>query len=121
MIKTISFYNVRCEMKKAKLNFSVDCVILVTFVLSAISGIVFLAPLEWMNLESSAGPAFLGVRLSFWNDLHTYTSLAMMGSVALHLILHWAWMIAMAKTMTKTSMGRSFENLKAERASSGGL
>jgi len=108
-------------MKKAKLNFSVDCVILVTFVLSTISGIVFLAPLEWMALESSAGPALLGVSLSYWNDLHTYASLAMMGGVALHLILHWTWMTAMAKTMTKTITGRGFENLKAERASSGGL
>lgn len=107
-------------MKRAKLNFSVDCVILATFVLSAISGIVFLAPLEWMALESSAGPALLGVSLSFWNDLHTYASLIMMGGVALHLILHWTWMITMAKTMTKTMAGHNYENLKAERASSGG-
>ncbi|OQA20083.1 MAG: hypothetical protein BWY63_01583 [Chloroflexi bacterium ADurb.Bin360] len=102
-------------MKKAKLNFSVDCGVLVTFVLSAISGIVFLAPLEWMDLESSAGPAFLGVSLSFWNNLHTYASLAMMGGVALHLILHWTWMVAMAKTMTKTITERRIENLRLRK------
>ncbi len=84
-------------MKKADVNYLVDCAILAAFLLSAISGVIFLAPLGWLDLEAPAGPAFLGIRLASWNDLHTYASLAMVAGVALHLVLHWTWIITMTK------------------------
>jgi len=89
-------------MKKTQMNYLVDCVILIAFVLSAISGLTFLTPLGWLNLEAAAGPAFLGLSLSIWNDLHTFASIAMIAGVALHLILHWTWIF----TMTKRTLGK---------------
>lgn len=89
-------------MKKATLNYIVDCGIALAFLLSAVSGLVFLVPLTWLNLSPEVTPAFLGVSLRVWNDLHTYASLAMIGGVILHLILHWTWIM----TMTRRTFGR---------------
>ncbi|HXK42345.1 MAG TPA: DUF4405 domain-containing protein [Anaerolineae bacterium] len=89
-------------MKKAQMNYLVDSVILIAFVLSALSGLTFLAPLGWLNLEAATGPAFLGISLSLWNDLHTFASIALIAGVTLHLILHWTWIL----TMTKRTLGK---------------
>lgn len=98
------------EVKKTTSNYFVDCVILVAFVMSAISGLVFLAPLTWFDANAATGPSFAGISLGFWNALHTHASLAMIGGVTLHLILHWGWIL----TMTKRTFGRARNGYDAQ-------
>lgn len=76
-------------MNRTKLNYWVDLIIALAFVLSAISGIVFLLPLN--------GSTVLGVSYSTWDQLHTWGSLLMIAGVLAHLVLHWKWIVAMTR------------------------
>lgn len=80
-------------MKKAKLNYWIDVSIGISFVLSAVSGLVFLLP---VNAASDLN-AVLGVNYSLWDQLHTWGSLAMIAGVLAHLVLHWKWIVTMTK------------------------
>jgi hypothetical protein len=77
-------------MNKATLNYWIDVEIGVTFVASAISGLVFLLP-------TSVGAEVLGLSYTAWNQLHTWSSLAMMAGVVAHFALHWTWLVCMTK------------------------
>jgi hypothetical protein len=84
-------------MQRAKLNYFVDGVIALAFLGSAVSGIVFLVPLEWATLSTETAPTFLGLSFRVWNSLHICSSLAMMGGVGLHLVLHATWLLNMTR------------------------
>jgi hypothetical protein len=77
-------------MNKATLNYWIDAGIGVTFVASAISGLVFLLP-------TSVGAEVLGLSYAAWNQLHTWSSLAMIAGVVAHFALHWTWLVCMTK------------------------
>jgi len=76
-------------MSKARINFWLDVVIGIAFLFSAISGLVFLLPVN------SAG--ILGIGYKLWSDLHTWSSLVMIVGVVAHVALHWKWIVAMIK------------------------
>jgi hypothetical protein len=77
-------------VKRAKLNYWVDVSIGIAFVLSAISGLVFLLPADF---GSSTG--LLGISHRVWDSMHTWSSLTMIAGVLLHLLLHWKWIANM--------------------------
>jgi hypothetical protein len=79
-------------MKKTTVNYWVDLAIGVSFVFSAISGLVFVLP-----FDATAG--VLGISYQAWNSLHTWSSLALIAGVGAHLALHWKWMVSMTKRM----------------------
>ena len=83
-------------MNRSRLNYWVDIVIGIAFLVSAISGLVFLVP---PYPSSGSSPGLLGISYGVWNELHTWSSLAMMGGVLGHLLLHWEWIIAMTRRM----------------------
>jgi hypothetical protein len=83
-------------MNKAKLNYWVDVSIGIAFVLSAVSGLVFLLP---ANPDSGLNAGVLGISYQVWDRVHTWSSMVMIAGVAMHLVLHWKWIIAMTKRM----------------------
>ena len=70
------------QMNKAMANYWVDMLIGVAFVLSAISGLVFLLP---GDIETGV----LWVSYQTWNTLHTWSSLAMIAGVVLSLLFSY--------------------------------
>jgi hypothetical protein len=80
-------------MKRAKLNYWVDVSIGVSFVLSAVSGLVFLLPVNSVSGLNS----ILSISYPFWDQLHTWSSLVMIAGVLAHLVLHWKWIVGMTK------------------------
>jgi hypothetical protein len=89
-------------VKKAKLNYWVDVGIGISFVLSAISGLVFLLPV-------APSARVLGIGYSLWSELHTWSSVGMILGVGAHLVLHWRWILTMTKKMIfpETSAGQA--------------
>ena len=81
-------------VNRARLNYWLDAAIGVAFLFSAISGLVFLLP-----VGSSSGSGILGLSYQAWDDLHTWSSLAMIAGVLVHLVLHWRWIISMTRRM----------------------
>jgi hypothetical protein len=78
-------------MKTAQLNYWIDLLIGLAFTLSAMSGLLFLLP-----FSTSAGYT-LGLSHSFWNDLHIWSSVALVVGVLIHALLHWKWVLCMTK------------------------
>jgi len=88
------------EMKKTRLNFLVDMALFVAFVLSAMSGAVFLFLPHGgfqggRNPEFQAGVLFLS-RVT-WDTIRTWASLIFVAGMAVHLALHWRWVVCVAR------------------------
>lgn len=86
-------------MNKTKLNYWVDVVIGIAGVMSAVSGLVFLLP---------ANPAsgIMGISLRGWNTIHTWSSLAAIAGVGVHLTLHWKWVTVVTRQMLRPKKQR---------------
>ncbi len=83
-------------MNKVKLNYALDVVIAVAFLMSAITGIAFLV----MGSGGYQGgrnvhfaTTFIGLNRTIWSDLHTLASLVMIAGIVVHLVLHWNWIV----------------------------
>jgi NAD-dependent dihydropyrimidine dehydrogenase PreA subunit len=85
--------------KRALVNFVVDSAIAVAFVISAVSGLVFLVPAGWLTLTGSSASA-LGIEYATWRTLHDWTAVIMIVGVVLHTALHWKWVTMMVKRLS---------------------
>ena len=87
-------------MKKAQLNYWLDGVIAMAFMLSALSGMVFMFAGSG-GYQGGHNAAFqttiLGISRWVWSDVHTWSSLIMIAGVLLHLVLHWKWILCMTR------------------------
>ena len=79
-------------MKRTNLNYCVELATGAGFAVSAISGLVFLLP-------GDLATGILGISYQVWNNVHTWSSLAMIAGVGAHLALHWKWMVSMTRRM----------------------
>lgn len=96
-------------MKKTTINYWVDVAIGISFVFSAISGLVFLFP-------GDLATGILGISYLVWNSLHTWSSLALIFGVGAHLVLHWKWMVSMTKKIFSPAGRRKAPKAVPERA-----
>jgi hypothetical protein len=87
----------------AKLNYLVDVVIGVAFILSALSGLIlFVFPSGYQGGRNPYyGRTVLFLTTHAWSELHTWGSLAMIVGVGGHLLLHWRWMVCMTGKLLK--------------------
>ena len=100
-------------MSKVKLNYALDVVIGLAFLLSGVTGLAFLAMGSGgyqggRNLEFAS--SFLGIARTVWNDLHALTSIVMIVGVVVHLVFHWKWIVC----MTQRVFGRSARAARVE-------
>lgn len=86
--------------RRALINFVVDAAIAVAFLLSAVSGLVFLAPSGWLTLPGTAAGTALGVGYATWRTLHDWTAVIMIAGVVLHTALHWRWVTTMVRRLS---------------------
>jgi hypothetical protein len=86
---------------QARLNYWIDVVTGLGFLASAVSGLVFLIPFDWLSLHNDGIPRVMGLDYQLWSGLHTWTSLIMIVGVAAHLGLHWKWMVKMTRVLLK--------------------
>ena len=89
-------------MSKARLNYVLDVVIGVAFLLSALTGMAFLLMGEG-GYQGGRNPQFqtdlLGISRATWSDLHALGGLVMITGVVLHLALHWKWILCVTRRM----------------------
>ena len=93
-------------MNQAKRNYMVDVVIGIGFLITAISALVFLVPLNWIDFSISTTPTVLGINFGIWQLVHQYGGIVMIVGVVVHLLLHLKWIVSMTKKMLPTSKGR---------------
>jgi hypothetical protein len=91
---------------KAKINYVVDVIIGIGFILSLISGIVLLFTPRG-GYMGGRNPEFVQNLLFFsktvWRDIHNWSSMAMAFGVLGHIILHWKWFVCMTKSLFKVN------------------
>jgi cytochrome b subunit of formate dehydrogenase len=87
---------------KVWLNYALDAVIALAFILASISGLVFLFAGSG-GYQGGRNPDFqtevLGISRWTWSDLHTWTGLVMIAGVMIHLLLHWKWIVCVTKRL----------------------
>jgi len=92
------------KINTAKANYVVDVIIGIGFLLSAVSGIVFLFAGSG-GYQGGRNPHYMTQMLFLsrdaWKDVHTWSSLVMIAGVALHFALHWKWLVCMTRRLFK--------------------
>ena len=85
-------------------NWLIDAVLLVGGILAALSGVYFLF-LPSGGYEGGRNPLY-GIVILFdrhgWEEVHAWTGLVMIVAAAIHLIVHWRWVLAMARRARNT-------------------
>lgn len=84
--------------KRALINFIVDTAIAAAFIVSAVSGLVFLVPAGWLSVGGSTTSA-LGIDYTTWRTVHDWTAVIMIVGVVLHTALHWGWVKTMVRRL----------------------
>jgi hypothetical protein len=102
------------KLRKPTQNLIVDAAAFVAFALMLATGFV----LRYMLPPGSGGPVgahgggareyltVWGLSRHEWGDLHYWFSLALMALLAVHLILHWAWISSMVRGRAREGSGR---------------
>lgn len=89
-------------MSRTQLNYVLDAVIGLAFALSGATGIAFLLMGEG-GYQGGRNPGFatalLGLSRGTWSDLHTWSSMVMIAGIAVHIVLHWKWIVCVTKKM----------------------
>jgi hypothetical protein len=101
-------------MNKTKLNYWLDAVIGLAFVLSGVTGMAFLLMGEG-GYQGGRNPGFatglLGLSRGTWSDLHTLTSLVMIAGIVVHVVLHWQWIACVTAKMLPSLPRRAEEQV----------
>ena len=78
---------------RTKLNFTIDFLILVLMLLMISTGIIirYILPPGTGGREGGTSLLLWGMNRHDFGDLHTYFAIAFIGTLLLHLALHWTW------------------------------
>ena len=76
-------------MDRNVLNYLTDAGLIVTFAVCFVTGI-----LKFRYLLSLMGIAYFDLPLSMLTDIHDWSGIAMGVLVALHIVLHWRWIVS---------------------------
>jgi hypothetical protein len=86
---------------QARLNFSLNSLMVVVFFLSSLSGLVAWLVLPGGGYRGGRNALYNAAMFSLtrhdWNDLHLWTSLALLTILLIHFILHWPWIMCVLR------------------------
>lgn len=74
----------------AKVNVLVDLAVAISFLLTAASGVYFLFDTRSGWQVAASDGQFLFSRTT-WDLIHTWSAVALVSAVAVHLAIHWGW------------------------------
>ncbi len=90
-------------------NIILDMFLLISGLIAILSGIYFIF-LPIGGFQGGRNPLY-GISIFFerhtWEDIHIWSSVIIMALAALHIPLHWQWIVKMTKTGFRTLFGKS--------------
>lgn len=93
---------------QTRTNWIIDLSVFLGGLLAALSGIYFLF-LPSGGYQGGRNPMY-GVTILFdrhtWDDLHTWTGVAMIAAALIHLAIHWRWVKMMARRIVNTMLSK---------------
>lgn len=81
-------------ISNTKWNAWLDAVIFITFVLTALTGVIL-----WLILPDGSGSSyslFLGISKSTWVTVHDWAGVVILVGLLTHVVLHWEWVACIA-------------------------
>lgn len=87
-------------MASAKINYLVDFLMVILFIVNAITGLVIFFFLP-SGVRQGSYQTFLGIVKGTWAFIHNWSGIIFIILVILHFILHWNWVVSMTKTWLK--------------------
>ena len=93
------------KSNKARINYVVDLVIAVGFLLTAVSGLVLFFAGSSGGFQGGRNPRYVQ-EVAFlsrytWRALHDCVGIAMVAGVLAHLVLHWKWIVCMTRNLPR--------------------
>jgi cytochrome b subunit of formate dehydrogenase len=87
-------------MNKQKINYTIDFLALVVFVITAFTGLVLMFSMP-SGVRQGRFQSLLGIEKTTWIKLHDWFGLVLIILVVIHLILHWDWLVLMTRNILK--------------------
>lgn len=87
-------------MNKVKLNYFIDVLMAVIFIITAVTGLIIFLFLP-SGIRQGNYQTFLGILKGNWIFIHDWSGIILIVLVVLHFILHWNWMIHITKSIFK--------------------
>ena len=92
----------RAVSSQTRNNWVIDAALFLGAVVASITGIYFLFfPVG--GYHGGRNPMY-GIKILFeretWDDLHTWFGIAMILAASVHIVVHWSWIVNMAKRIT---------------------
>jgi hypothetical protein len=99
--------------RHARINFSLNSVLFVAFFLANLSGLIIWLLLPSGGFQGGRNPFYNATLLSLtrhqWQDLHLWAGLAMIVILINHLVLHWDWLVCVARRYAQAARCQSDE------------
>ena len=89
-------------MKRSNVNFTVDCLGFAAFVLLTATGVLMRYVLP---PGSGRSTTIWGLDRHEWGDIHFWIAIAFFAALALHLFLHWRWIVALMSGRPREGSG----------------
>lgn len=83
---------------RARANLVLNLVVAVTFVLAALSGVYFM----FFPKHASVASPLIIFTPEGWDLVHTWSGVALIGSLLLHIVIHWKWIVNVAARLMPT-------------------
>jgi uncharacterized membrane protein len=85
-------------MEKTKINYFIDVLIGILFLITAITGLIIFFFLP-SGVSRGSYQTFLGIAKYKWSSLHDYAGIGMIIFTFVHMLLHINWFVCMTKNM----------------------
>jgi cytochrome b subunit of formate dehydrogenase len=87
-------------MDKVKINYFIDVLLALSFVIVAITSLIIFFFLP-SGVRQAGYQTFWGITKRVWSQIHTISGLSMIALSLIHLILHFNWFVCITKTFFK--------------------
>ncbi|PIU80871.1 MAG: hypothetical protein CO140_00685 [Candidatus Moranbacteria bacterium CG_4_9_14_3_um_filter_40_7] len=93
-------------MNKPKLNYIIDFLALLSFILTALSGLAIKLFMPG-GVRQGRSQEFLGIQKEVWSEIHDWAGILLIILVIIHFILHWEWVVGMTKNIFQPDKGET--------------
>jgi quinol-cytochrome oxidoreductase complex cytochrome b subunit len=83
-------------MEKAKINYIIDFLAGISFLITAITGLVIFFFLP-SGVRQGSYQTFLGIIKGTWAIVHDWAGIIFILLVIIHFMLHWDWIVCMTR------------------------
>jgi cytochrome b subunit of formate dehydrogenase len=83
-------------MEKAKINYIIDFLAGISFLITAITGLVIFFFLP-SGVRQGSYQTFLGIIKGTWTIVHDWAGILFILLVIIHFMLHWDWIVCMTR------------------------